>query len=166
MMFIGAFVVFESMVFLKKRHKRAGVEALAHEEPASIPAPGRERINLKINDINDSELLFFSIGVTMHCGIVLWAIWDLWALQALASQTAEEASKLHITGLTPRAIRFRQLMGLFFCVAVLVYGVQALVIFIWLFIRDGQYIIQLTIFLLGLGCVLGPVLYYITFIRK
>jgi hypothetical protein len=37
-MFLGAFAVFEGMVFLKKRDKRAGFELLAHEEPALITA--------------------------------------------------------------------------------------------------------------------------------
>jgi hypothetical protein len=131
MMFLGAFVVFESMVFLKKRDKRAGFESLNHEEAASIPASVRGRMNLQINDINNFELRVFVFGVLIHCGIVSWAIWDLWALQALASQTAEETGVLGVARFTPRSIRVAQLMGFIYCVLFLVAALGLLAFFIW-----------------------------------
>jgi len=157
MMFLGAFVVFESIVFLKKRDKRAGFEPLDHEEAASIPAPVRGRMNLQINDINNFEFLVFVLGVLIHCGIVLWAIWDLWALQALASQTAEEVGVLHVAWSTPRSLRLAQSMGLLLCVLYLITALSVLMFFIsllfaiWREPDKTEHIIQLVIGLLVMG---------------
>ncbi|KAN0114515.1 hypothetical protein V8E51_004059 [Hyaloscypha variabilis] len=164
MMFLGAFVVFESMVFLKKRNKRRGFELLTHEEPASIPAPVPGRMNVHIDDINDFELKVFILAVLMHFGIVLWAIWDLWAIQTLASQTAEEAGVLDVLR-TPRSIRLMQLLGLFYNWLIPVTALGILIYFILFCDSIGTkpektaYIIQLVIGFLALGCFLGPILY-------
>jgi len=142
MMFLGAFVVFESMIFLMKRDKRAGFESLAHEEPASIPAPVQGFMNVQINDINQCEIRVFVVAVLMHLGIVLWAIWDLWALQVPASQIAEELG-------TPRSNRLLQLVLLGYCISLLSFALMVPICFIFVLLSGD--IIRLTGCLLFMG---------------
>jgi hypothetical protein len=84
MMFLGTFVVFESIVCIKKRpiNDEAAV-LLGETASASVPIPESARSLVKY--INYFELLMLTLALLIHTGVLAWVVVDLWALRAPTS---------------------------------------------------------------------------------
>jgi hypothetical protein len=78
MMFLGAFLVFERMVVLKKQ---ADYEHVDEEDFVSTMPPVPLRVKLRLKYINTAERTTFVVTVLVHCGILVWAVIDLWSLR-------------------------------------------------------------------------------------
>lgn len=91
MMFLCAFVVLESIVFLKKMlesivflkrtDEEVGAESLAQNDTAWIPTLGAARLNPYHEFMNGLERIVFVFAVLMHLWTVSWAVVDLWTLR-------------------------------------------------------------------------------------
>jgi len=117
MMFLGAFIVFESMIFFKKKDGRGGLEPLAPDESAS--APTLVLVNARIDYINCVERRAFILAVLIHSGVVLWAALDPWELRRPIYEATEEADAWGVYGLLPLSGISRTILAL---LAVLLIG--------------------------------------------
>jgi hypothetical protein len=97
MMFLASFLVFEAMVFLRKRGHgdgRGGFEPLAEAELAAMGSP--HRAGVRIGYINSVERAAFGLALLLHVGLMVWAVVDLWALRGAISSRPQE--ELQIAG--------------------------------------------------------------------
>ena len=77
MMFLGAFVVLESMVFLRKKGEEGHVQTLAQEGVLPIRTRGTTRLREHLELMDTLERGVFVSAIMIHVAIVAWAIVDL-----------------------------------------------------------------------------------------
>ncbi|KAH7092253.1 hypothetical protein FB567DRAFT_516851 [Paraphoma chrysanthemicola] len=80
MMFLGAFVVFEGMVFVSAKDIYLKEEGYPTEQKGNAALLPRF-VQRDANSFYDTERILFSTGIIIHCMVLIWAAIDIWRLR-------------------------------------------------------------------------------------
>jgi hypothetical protein len=80
MMFLGAFVVFEGMVFVSTKDIGLREEGYLAAQNENAPLPSGF-IQCDADDFKATEQFLFSAGLIIQCVVLIWAVIDMWRLR-------------------------------------------------------------------------------------